>query len=580
MKREKPSYQQLQRENEQLRKLLSGKFAESGLQNESSVNFGNTLQRAPHPWEDSHHNQLQPPPFNDHWSLPLPEYRLLLKASLSIPGIPAMTGDKKESMQQELKSPLLNSLPFGVNVVNEDGTILFHSENMAPGMEEDVSDDKCWSVFCDHKIQCPACQLTEGIQVGKTTRFESGETAGGKIFQITQTGIMYKGQKALLEIFQDVTEKKEIKKKIKLLAHALESIQECVSIMDPNDRIIYVNESFRKTYGYSKEELIGRDIRMVRPEEMKHLKISDILTKTSEGGWRGEIMNIKKDGTLFPVLLSSSALKDEQGNLVAMIGVGMDITEMRQTRVELQLAKEQAEESNRLKTALLNNLSHEIRTPMNAIMGFSNLLPEATSEEKISYSGIIKKSAGHLLNMLDDVILISRLQSEKMPLNLTECQPAEMIGHVYRMFQHSDLNRGLSILMKVPEATNDLVIRADEDKIVQVLTNLVSNAVKYALKGSVEIGFSVVAGYVEFYVEDTGIGIQQKELNKIFENFYRGEQALKYAIRGHGLGLCITRELVELMGGTIEVTSEVNKGSRFFFTIPCNLSEARFKGKH
>lgn len=477
----------------------------------------------------------------------------------------------------ELSDSLLKSIPFGINIVTEDGTILYQNEYFRKNLKTDPINQKCWNFFRDDKTQCKACPLRKEIKIGRTDIIESSGILGGKMFQISHTGIVYQGKTAMMEIFQDITEKNEIKQKVNLLAQSLQSITDCVSITDQDDLIIYVNKPFLETYGYTENELIGKNISLVRTPETEHMRTQDILSAAIDGGWRGEIINRKKGGILFPVHLSLSAIRDENGKIIAVIGVAMDNTEERKKKAELLEAKEQAEESNRLKTALLNNLSHEIRTPMNAIMGFSSLLQEADLEEKKTYGEIIKKSSNHLLKLIDDVILISRLQNEKVSLNIYDCIPAEIVNHVYQVFKHADLNKGLEIKINVPETHKNLIIRSDEDKIVQILTNLVSNAVKYTLEGSIEIGFNVYECVVEYYVEDTGIGIPKKELLRIFENFYRGEQARFQAIRGNGLGLCITKELVELMGGTISVLSEVNKGSRFSFTIPYKSSATPLK---
>ena len=241
---------------------------------------------------------------------------------------------------------------------------------------------------------------------------------------------------------------------------------------------------------------------------------------------------------------------------------------------ELMEAKIKAEESDRLKSAFLTNMSHEIRTPMNAIMGFSTLLPAATDEEKKNYSEIILKSSGHLLRLLDDVILLSRLQSEKLPVNISEFKPAAMLNEVYQMFDHPLLSKGIEIRIDSPGELSQVIIWSDEDKLRQVLSNLVANAVKYTFEGHIDIGFRVNQEFIEFFVKDTGIGIPRHEQEKIFNSFYRGRQVVTDAIRGNGLGLNIAKELVELMGGTISVQSKVHKGSRFSFSVPVLLANA------
>ncbi len=226
------------------------------------------------------------------------------------------------------------------------------------------------------------------------------------------------------------------------------------------------------------------------------------------------------------------------------------------------------EESNRLKSAFLVNMSHEIRTPMNAIMGFSDLLMEAEGDEKKQFAAIIQKCSKQLLSLIDDVLHLLRLQSGKLPIDNVRFKPAELVTDVCRMFNLPNLKKELDIMISIPGQYEDFVMLSDANKIRQVLTNFVANAVKYTIEGSVTLGFELQDGLVEFYVTDTGIGIPEKEQQRIFESFYRSEQAISSAIEGTGLGLSIAKELVELMGGVIGVSSGPNKGSRFFFSIP------------
>jgi PAS domain S-box-containing protein len=240
---------------------------------------------------------------------------------------------------------------------------------------------------------------------------------------------------------------------------------------------------------------------------------------------------------------------------------------------DLLVAMQQAMESDKLKSAFLTNMSHEIRTPMNAIMGFADLLPDSDTEEKDKYAEIIRKSSSQLLSLIDDIVYLSRLQSERMPLQNQGFMPAEMIRDLFEMFNHPQIKKNLTIIGTIPPDYEQIIINSDKSKIKQVLTNLTSNAIKYTYEGSVEIGFGIIANHVEFFVQDTGIGIPEKEMEHIFDSFFRGERVISEAIGGTGLGLNIAKELVELMGGQINVQSGVNLGSRFYFTIPLELSE-------
>ncbi len=369
-------------------------------------------------------------------------------------------------------------------------------------------------------------------------------------------------------IVEDITKRKQNEREIKLLAYSLESINECVSITDKNGLIIFTNESLLQTFGYIREELIGKHISILQPAEIAHVQLKKILQLMGDEGWRGEIMNKKKDGTVFPILLSTSLIRDDKDRPFALVGVARDITEFKRNREELIAAKVKAEENNRLKSAFLNNMSHEIRTPMNAIIGFSDLMLDAGEDERILYAGIVQKSSKQLLMLIDDVIHLSRLQSERLPLNIVEFKPSDIVTDIYQMFNLPDFKKGIDLLINIPQQYKDLTIRSDADKIRQVITNLTSNALRYTLKGSVELGLELNNGDVEFYVKDTGIGIPDTEVHQIFESFYRGKEAISFAIGGTGLGLNIAKMLVELLGGNIGVNSVYEKGSRFYFNVP------------
>lgn len=347
----------------------------------------------------------------------------------------------------ELNASLLRTIPFGMDIVDECGNILFMCEKLQQLFGREFTGKKCWELYCDDKHQCADCPLLTGINIGQTEMCETGGVMGGRIFQISHAGMLFQGRKAMLEIFQDITDRK-----------------------------------------------------------------------------RGE--------------------------------------------KELIEAKEKAEESNRLKSAFLNNMSHEIRTPMNAIMGFSDLMLDAKEDEKNSFAEIVRKSSAQLLMVIDDVILLSRLQSERLPANITRFSPAEMIIDVYRMFSLPELKKDLALTVSIPAQHKNMIVRSDADKIRQIITNLVSNAVKYTFSGGVDVGFDIRNREIEFYVKDTGIGIPEDEQKRVFENFYRGAQVRDAAIGGTGLGLNIARELVELLGGAIGVNSAPGQGARFYFTIP------------
>ncbi len=477
---------------------------------------------------------------------------------------------QEESLKQsnELNNSLLQAIPFGIDIVDESGNILFMSDNLRKNIGKDTVGHKCWELYCDDREQCEKCPLKRGIKIGETRFYEAEGILGGKTFHISHTGMMFHGQLAMREIFQDITDKKEVEKKVKLLAYSLESIGECVSITDNDDKIIYVNKSFVHTYGYSYEELMGMHTSGLRSPDLAFEHVRDILPITIEGGWCGEIMNRKKDGSLFPISLSTSIIKDEYDNPIALIGVARDITEHRRARAELIAAKEMAEESNRLKTAFLNNMSHEIRTPMNHIMGFSSLMAEVQGAEKDEFAQIILKSSNQLLTLIENVILLSRLQSEISAVSRNEINPGNLITNLGKLFSSECTRKNIGLNLRIPQGHLEQSILSDQEKIKQILTNLISNSIKYTTTGFVEVGYELHQKEIKFYVKDSGMGIPLHEQQKVFDSFYRSEQALTMAIGGTGLGLSIVRELVHALDGTLELESEPGKGSCFTLTIP------------
>ncbi len=242
--------------------------------------------------------------------------------------------------------------------------------------------------------------------------------------------------------------------------------------------------------------------------------------------------------------------------------------------IELQNTKEKAEESNRLKTIFLHNMTHEIRTPLNAIMGFSDLLKSNFgNNEKLSiYSSIIQQRSSDLLDIIDEILEASKLEAGKMPVHLEEVNLYELIEELNLFFLNNRqrLNK-TDIELKITYANclEDTMIITDKTKLKQIFINLIHNAFKYTETGIIEIGCNKSEGNkLLFYVSDTGIGIEEKNLSLIFERFLQVENNNTLKHQGTGLGLSIVKGLVELLGGEIKVTSTFGRGSIFYFSIP------------
>ncbi|PKP17359.1 MAG: hypothetical protein CVU05_15660 [Bacteroidetes bacterium HGW-Bacteroidetes-21] len=244
--------------------------------------------------------------------------------------------------------------------------------------------------------------------------------------------------------------------------------------------------------------------------------------------------------------------------------------ELRKVNSELNQALKKAEESERLKSAFLANMSHEIRTPMSGILGFTDLLksPNLTGEEQQAYIRIIKNSGNRMLNIINDIINISKIESGINEVNITSTNINEQMEALCAFFMPETERKGLKLIVKKTLFEKEAVIKTDKDKIFAILTNLVKNAIKFTEEGIIEIGYEKKDTCLEFLVKDTGVGIPLEQREMIFERFRQGSESLSRNYEGAGLGLSISKAYVEMLGGKIWVESELEKGSGFYFKIP------------
>ena len=370
-------------------------------------------------------------------------------------------------------------------------------------------------------------------------------------------------------IFEEDRIKTQVK--IKQLSQAVEQSPVTIVITNTNGDIEYVNPKFIETTGYSYEEVIGHNPRILKSGTTTQEEYKLLWQTLSEGNeWHGEFHNMRKDGELYWESASISPILNEQGKITHFIAIKEDVTNRKIAEKELIIAKEKAEESDRLKLAFLANMSHEIRTPMNGILGFTELLkvPHISGEEQREYIEIIEKSGKRMLNIINDIISISKVESGQIEITLSETNVNDQIHYLHTFFKPETKQKGIQLNIAKELASKDTLIKTDKEKLYAILTNLVKNAIKFTNEGSIEFGCEKKEGMLEFFVKDSGLGIPNSKKEIIFERFRQVNDTVSRSHEGSGLGLAISRAYVEMLGGKIWVESEVGKGSSFYFTIP------------
>lgn len=328
----------------------------------------------------------------------------------------------------------------------------------------------------------------------------------------------------------------------------------------------------RTTFRGTTEEFFAA----IHPDDRQQVR--EALKKTIElnVSYVAEYRVVWSDGSIHCISARGKLLCDEKGNPQMITGINWDITERKKAEQELIIAKERAEKSDRLKSTFLANMSHEIRTPMNGILGFAEILkePDLTGEEQQQYINIIEKSGMRMLNIINDIIDISKIEAGLMKINLKESNIDEQIEYMCTFFKPEVEAKGMKLFFNKTVTANKTVIITDREKLYAIFTNLIKNAIKYSKGGTIEIGYSKKNETLEFYVKDTGIGIPKEKLEAVFERFIQVNSGDEMTSHGAGLGLSITKAYVEMLGGKIAVESEEGIGSTFYFSLPCKPEPA------
>jgi len=353
-----------------------------------------------------------------------------------------------------------------------------------------------------------------------------------------------------------------------------------IDSFDKDGKCILWNKECEKVFGWTIDEINSahNTLALFYHDEEEYNKVFESIQEKPSGLFR-EWHPYTKSGKRLTTRWANFEISEG-----VVINLGYDITlqtmleaEQIENQKEIIAAKEKAEESDRLKTAFLQNLSHEIRTPLNGILGFTDLIKMSglSADELEEYITIIEKSGSRLLNTINDLMDISMIVSGQIDVVVSNINMEKLVSGLFTKFHHNAKKKGVNLVINNSLLISEMIVSTDGQKIRAILTKLLANAIKFTEEGGVEFGFIVHENNknveLQFFVKDTGIGIPENRLNSIFDRFMQVDFSSTRDFEGSGLGLSIIKEYVEMLNGKIWVESEVGRGSQFYFTIPCEI---------
>lgn len=392
------------------------------------------------------------------------------------------------------------------------------------------------------------------------------------------------GSISFIVIARDITERKKTEDALSLAGKAVErseakyrGILENMDLglleVDPNDIILRAYPKFCEMSGYDEKELIGQHAThfLLSPEYHEFLAAQNKDRQKGEAAVY-EVELVRKDGSKRWVIISGAPFTNQEGEMIGSLGIHFDISDRKRLQLELETAKEAAEEAQKAERLFLASMSHEIRTPLNAIIGMSHLLADTklTSEQN-EYMEILQNSGGILHGLISDILDFAKIDAGRVEIQEHEFDLVEMTQSLVNLYEVKLEERPIELKASLDPKINTKLI-GDQQLLNQVLLNLLSNADKFTSEGTIsvtieQIGSDKDSRTVRFAVEDSGVGMTPEELNRIFDEFKQASQGVRMKYGGTGLGLAISRKIVRLMGGEIQVESEKGKGTVFHFTI-------------
>ncbi|MEI6899119.1 MAG: GAF domain-containing protein [Bacteroidota bacterium] len=495
--------------------------------------------------------------------------------------------DEELKQSNVFSHSLLQTIPFGMDIVDEQGNLLFLSNNLKQHFGEVALGTKCWNLYRDDKKQCSDCPLHTGITIGETKMYEAHGVLGGKIFEVYHTGMVFNGQKAMLEVFLDITERKLAEESMrtwntrfkKLSENAPGLIFQFTRKPDGTYFVPIASEGIRNIFGCSPEDVIDDFApigRVIYPEDSARV-ISDIEFSAKHLTYFACEFRVQIPGKEIQWIYSKSTPEKLPDGSITWYGFDTDITSNKQKEkdildlnrdLDLRVKQRTSELEKAVKEleAFSYSVSHDLKTPLRHISGFIGLFldskPKELSVEQLGFLQVISSSTLDMEKLIDGILAFSRLNS--IGLRKTRICSSEMVQKVIKFFDPETQNRKISYHVEnLPD------VYGDYELIRQVWTNLISNAVKYTMKKAeavIEIGSISTDEEISFYIKDNGAGFNMKYAEKLFGVFQRLHKTRDF--EGVGIGLANVNRIVTRHGGLFRAEGEVDHGATFYFSLP------------
>jgi signal transduction histidine kinase len=467
-----------------------------------------------------------------------------------------INSQKNAETINDFNKNLLQTIPFYMDIIDKTGTILF-SNKLLQDKVGDVIGRKCWNVHRDDKKQCNNCPLFSEIEIGKTHTIETSEVHNGKIYEISHTGIMFNNEKSILEIFQDITDRKNSENRL-ARAEIISKTGNWELYLDTQTMI--ASDGARKIYG------IKNKLSILKYEDIKKYVLVEYRSMLDEA-----LKNLIEKNMPYNVEYKIKTDNNEIKNIHSIanydkinkmaFGVLQDITIQKQN-------EEALEKSNAIKSIFLSNISHELRTPMTAIIGYSDLiLSNNKDKDKDRFLKSINSNAKHLDELLNNILDYSKIESDTLDILYEEFSVLDLFDELYDIFEDENYKKNLDCV-KLKFIRNDKKITSDYLRLKQVLYNIISNSIKFTENGYIRFSFTSDKKNITFKIEDTGIGISEDKLSFVFDRFWQCDSTSRKKYKGTGLGLSISKSIVEMLNGKIWLESKLGIGTTFFIEIP------------